>query len=383
MKICQVVTTVDNPASGVDVCVRNLSAELAQLSHDVVVHTLGERGEQGEGYMIQRHPISCGKLPGLRSVACSRNLRDSLRKLASKGIDLIHAHAIWQMSNIYAARAATSGRRIPLVVSIHGMLSSTGLNYSKRSKRLFWMLYQKRALESASCLHATSEQEYREIRKAGLGIPVAVIPNGVELYPLAGDTRGAERNRVVSVGRIHPKKGLDRLVDAWRLVQSDFPDWELVIAGPDENGFRLQLEAQVERVGAARIIFLGPVFGEEKVDLMSTAELFVLPTRSDNFALTVAESLAMGTPAISTTAAPWEGLEKRGCGWWVEQDADSIALVLREAMSLSPEDRKRMGERGRVWMDASYSWRSVGEKYEALYRWLKGQDSQPDFVVTG
>ncbi|HGX93871.1 MAG TPA: hypothetical protein ENK35_11215, partial [Candidatus Tenderia sp.] len=110
MNICQVVTTVDNPASGVDVCVRHLSNVLGKLSYNVVVHALGEGGERGEGYMIQRHPISCGKVPGVRSLACSRSLRASLKRFVSSGFELIHAHAIWQMSNIYAARAATSAQ---------------------------------------------------------------------------------------------------------------------------------------------------------------------------------------------------------------------------------------------------------------------------------
>ena len=381
MNICQVVTTVDNQASGVDVCVRHLSAALANLSHDVVVQTLGGDGEQGDGYVIERHPISCNKMPGLRSMACSRSLRAALNRGVHSGVDLIHAHGIWQMSNIYAVRAATSREGVPLVLSTHGMLSAAALKYSRVGKRLFWALYQSRALQSASCLHATSEQEYQEIRQAGVTAPVAIVPNGVEVYTKRENSRKANKKRVVSVGRIHPKKGLDRLVDAWRMVHSRFPGWELVIAGPDENGFKDALEAQARRVGAERVVFRGPVFGDEKVNLVATAELFVLPTRSDNFALTVAESLAMGTPVISTTAAPWEGLETHGCGWWVEQDVGSIASAMVKAMSLSTAERKEMGERGRAWMDSSYSWRSIADKYDKLYRWLKGLGKMPDFVV--
>ncbi|MGA2953504.1 MAG: glycosyltransferase, partial [Caulobacteraceae bacterium] len=152
-----------------------------------------------------------------------------------------------------------------------------------------------------------------DIRAAGLANPVAVIPNGVDLpSEVAGPRTGPLT--ILSLGRIHPKKGLESLVRAWERLEAIWPDWRLRIVGPAELGHDRELAALAGSLGLARLSVEGPLYGGERLEALRGADLFVLPTLSDNFAMTVAEALAAGTPVISTRGAPWAGLEREGCG---------------------------------------------------------------------
>jgi glycosyltransferase involved in cell wall biosynthesis len=174
-------------------------------------------------------------------------------------------------------------------------------------------------IRDAACIHVTSEQEYEEIRGFGLANPVAIIPNGIDLPRLLGSKSAepAVERIVLLLGRIHPKKGLARLVHAWSKVEVQYPNWRLRIAGPPELGHDNELRALAVSLGLTRISIEGPVYGEAKTVAYQYADVFALPTLNENFGLTVAEALAAGTPVISTKGAPWSGLEREGCGWWI------------------------------------------------------------------
>ena len=129
-----------------------------------------------------------------------------------------------------------------------------------------------------------------------------------------------------------------------------------------------------------RASFLGPVFGQRKWEAYQRADLFVLPTRSENFGVAVAESLACGTPAIATKGSPWEGLISNQCGWWIDHGPEPLAACLREAMLLPQEDLQSMGANGRRWMQSDFSWETVGQQMRATYDWLLGGGAPPSWV---
>src|SRR5262249_31076943 len=149
---------------------------------------------------------------------------------------------------------------------------------------------------------------------------------------------------------IHPKKGLDLLIRAWAGLEADFPDWRLRIVGPAENGHDKELRAIADGLGVQRVRIDGPAFGEDKLAAYRQADLFVLPSRNENFAMTVAEALAAGVPVLCSKGAPWSRLEAEGCGWWVDNDVGSLASSLRVAMSLARPELAAMGRKGRDWM---------------------------------
>jgi glycosyltransferase involved in cell wall biosynthesis len=254
------------------------------------------------------------------------------------------------------------------------------MRVSTWKKRPFWWLWQRPALEAADCLHATALSEYQEIRAAGLTSPVAVIPNGIDLpdLPMARRRQGGD-GIVLSLGRIHPKKALDRLVRAWAQIEPAFPSWRLRIVGPAEVGHDRQLMALAHTLGLQRLTIEGPIYNADaKLRAYRDADLFVLPTLNENFAMTVAEALAAEVPVISTKGAPWSGLETEHCGWWIDHGVEPLIAALRWAMTLGYEERQAMGVRGRAWMARDFSWDRVGRDMLQVYAWLKeGGDLPP------
>lgn len=302
---------------------------------------------------------------------------------AGPGAAVVHDHGIWLASNHAVARVCAEAGA-PRIVSPRGMLSEWSLAQRGWKKRIAWRAFQRRDLESAAALHATSELEAAEIRAAGLRVPIAVVPNGVDLPPLPAPPRpeGDRTRRFLFLSRIHPKKGLESLIDAWALARP--PGWELVIAGPDEGGHRAAVGKRAAALGpGAAVRFLGPVPDAEKWDLYAAADVFVLPTASENFGVVVAEALASGTPAITTHAAPWSTLAQRGCGWWIESGAEPLAAAIRQAVAVGDDERLAMGARGRALVEERFGWAGIARRMLAVYRWAAGQAAAPDWVLAG
>ena len=300
------------------------------------------------------HDGECGRsfapdwasVPLVREFRCSSGLTHALRELAPKA-DVIHDHGLWLMPNVEAGRAALLARK-PFIVAPRGMLSPAALAFSHLKKRAVWALMQGNVVRRASCIHATSEQEHDEIRDFGLKNPIAIIPNGIDIPEVDRYlTNATDAGRVVlSLGRIHPKKGLDRLVRAWAIVEAAHPDWRLRIIGPDELGHARELAALAANLKTQRVSIEGPVAGDAKTSAYREADLFVLPTLNENFAITVAEALAAGTPVIATKGAPWHGLEREDCGWWIDHGVEPLVATLAEAMTMERGALKSDGRQG-------------------------------------
>lgn len=172
---------------------------------------------------------------------------------------------------------------------------------------------------------------------------------------------------VLYTGRVTPIKGLDNLCKAVEKV--DMADWRIVIVGPDQENHVSELKALASRLGVdGSIEFVGPKYGEELQDLYASADLFVLPSYSENFGSVVIEALAHSVPVITTKGTPWEELETRKCGWWIDIGVEPLATALQTAMSLSDEERREMGMRGRKLVEEKYTWPAVAKMLEAAYK---------------
>jgi glycosyltransferase involved in cell wall biosynthesis len=262
------------------------------------------------------------------------------------------------------------------------MLGGAALRFSRMRKALFWQVLQGPAVRRAACFHATSRQEYEDIRAYGLTQPVAIIPNGIDLpEPDNKKTTTDATDRVVlSLGRIHPKKGLDRLVHAWAKVEAAHPGWRLRIVGPAELGHDAELKALAATLKLGRVWIEPALYGEEKFVAYREADFFVLPTLNENFAMTVAEALAAETPVISTKGAPWAGLEVQRCGWWIDHGIEPLAEALSRAMVLPRAELRAMGMRGRAWMASEFGWDAIAGRMVAVYAWLAGKTAPPEWV---
>jgi len=296
---------------------------------------------------------------------------------------LIHSHGLWTPVNHWAAVAARR-HRIPLVVQPRGMLEPWSLAHKSLKKRFAMAAYQRQDLYTAQLFCATADMEYQSIRALGFRQPVAVIPNGVQLtggtpHGVAVGMPAAKTERtVLFLSRVHAKKGVLNLLHAWAAVAPR--GWRLKIAGPNEGGHLSEVMATAQRLGiAGAVTYLGEIEGEAKSHAYDRADLFVLPTFSENFGVVVAEALAHGVPVITTRGAPWADLETYDCGWWVDIGVEPLVHALREAMALNDEERRAMGVRGREYVQR-YDWEGIAQQTIDAYRWLLGQGPRPRCV---
>lgn len=220
--------------------------------------------------------------------------------------------------------------------------------------------------------------EYHDVRRVGFTGPVAVIPNAVNAPPL---NENIERtNRIVFLSRIHPKKGLDILIPAWCQIAEQFPDWELVIAGPLDNSYAKNIVEMSRDLKVPRLRFCGEVLGDEKSALLFSSRLFVLPTYSENFGLVIAEALAHGLPVITTTETPWTNVKQQGCGWCIRPNHRELTEALVEALSVPPGTLEYMGQQGRELIQTDFSWPQVADRMRCVYQWLLNGGAPPDYV---
>lgn len=377
MKMVHVVPHIDQEAAGPSYSVPRLCQALAARGHEVELTCLAARGAI-PGVRLDLHR----EWPVLRRFAVSGSLARALHR-KSAAVDIVHNHSLWSMVNV-AAGLVVPGRRAKLVTSPRGTLSPWALSRTRHLKRLLRPL-QWRALERADLLHATSEQELAEIRAQGFRAPVALIPNGIDVPDAAPPGAAGGRRTLLFLGRIHPTKCIDRLLQAWQSVAPTQSDWELVIAGHGSSDYEQAMRQLASRLQLPRVRFAGALFGADKARAYAEADLLVLPSHSENFGMVVAEALSHACPVLASKGTPWEGLEREGCGWWVDNDVPALAAALDSAMR-QPQARLRdMGQRGRRWMQRDFSWASVAERMEAAYAWvLAGASGQaPTWVRPG
>lgn len=357
--------------------------------------------------------------------------------------DIVHVHALWvPMAHEGCVYAQKQG--IPYIISPHGMLTPWALRHKWWKKLPGMMFFQYWDLNRAHMLHATAQSEVADMRRLYLKQDVAVVSLGTDLPVIPSEElndsvgqngmasgsqlHGDPTRTILFLSRVHPVKGLKNLLKAWATIKNDWEGegqwhdrpgqlvrWRLIIAGPDEmehksellglaqslqmntcdlsDNFQLSRLEEIDK--DTDIVFTGPVYGEDKNIIHDLANLFVLPTFSENFGVVVADSLAHGVPVITTKGTPWMELEGRKresneqssanyppegtsaqmedslssgrCGWWVDIGIEPLVMALREAMSMTDEQRHRMGENGRRLVEEKYTWPVVAKGMMKAY----------------
>lgn len=327
------------------------------------------------GLDVRPFPCPIGHLAGgFLAPGFRRGLYGVINSFTPK---LLHSHGIWRAENHWMARAARSAN-IVHVVQPRGMLSSWALAQKSARKRIAWWAYQGNDLRRADGIVATSVDECVDFRRTGLLAPVAVIPNGVELPSESALPRAPATPRTaLFLSRLHRGKGLLELINAWARIRP--VGWRLQVAGPDVDGLWQEAAALCKQSGLTDVEYFGEVDARAASALYRKANLFVLPTRSENFGMVIAEALAHGLPVLTTRGAPWQELIRYDCGWWIDFGEDALEQSLREATGLSSERLSEMGRNGRR-LAERYTWQATAEKTLVFYRWLLEGGTRPAFV---
>ena len=290
--------------------------------------------------------------------------------------DLVHVHELWHYPGYAAAKAARATGK-PYVVTLHGGLEPWALGHKSARKRAYMTAIQRRVLSNAAILHVATREEAKQVRNHGINAPVKVIPNGVnaeefESLParsaveeLSYDLLG--QSIVLFLGRIHPKKGLDILAKSFGEVARTRADVRLLIAGPDEAGYRANVEKMLEDAGALdKTVFVGTLTGREKLIALGSADIFVLPSYSEGFSISVLESMCSGLPVVISRQCYFPEVAEAGAGRVIDSDPGQLTDSITQLLD-HPDDRKVMGERARKLIRDRYTWTSIAARFRDLY----------------
>jgi glycosyltransferase involved in cell wall biosynthesis len=294
--------------------------------------------------------------------------------------NLYHIQGLWQyLSHAVACHARRT--HTPYIVTLRGMLYPQALEQSGFIKKLSLLLYQRKDLQQATCIQATCMDELKYYRQLGFTNPVAVLPNPIEIKEAVNRSiLPKDKIRIGYLGRVHPRKRIERLIYVFDRLREDTKDCELLIIGADNKPYEKFLRQEVERLHLSNVKFTGFLIGKEMDDAINSLSYLVLPSDFENFGNIVTEALVRGIPVIASKGTPWEELNTHNCGWWVDNDVDTLATAIEKAIHLPEEERTAMGKRGQELIKNNYSVEVVSKKMVQLYDWILNGGEKPEFV---
>ena len=355
--------------------VHGLASGLARRGHDVQVFTTNLDGPDDLDVPLDRPVMLDGvsvhyfPVPALRRLAWSPAMGRALRAQVAD-FDVLHLHSVFLWPLQAAARAARRAG-VPYLLAPRGMLVRDVIRGKSRWLKSAWIeLFERNTLARAAGLHATADIEIEDVRTLGLAFNAAYcVQNGVEwpreFAPLiAGPFAGIPQPYVLFLSRISWKKGLDRLIKAWKSV----PDLPLVIGGNDYEGLIPKLTALARREGVLdRILFLGQVSDRDKWALYAHARMLVLPSYSENFGNVVAEAMAMSCPVVVTRAVGIAPLVERSAAGLIAGDEPADIAMAVNRLAQDETLRRESGARGRAAVESTLSWDAVCAQMETVY----------------
>ncbi len=390
LKVAFCVGGLHSEGSGVARIVCDLANALASKGSPVDVYT-AKCQEQGATDHMLRAPNRLLTEPGkwMGRLAYSPALRQRFEADMDE-IDVVHNHSLWMLPTSYAARVAQR-RGVASMFTIHGFLEPWALTRSRWKKRLVGWAFQNRDLRRSTCIHVNSRSELANVRAYGLKNPMAIIPNGIHLsefenlpdrevfveqYPELAD-----KKICLFLSRLHEKKGLGHLVEAWGRVANEFSDWQLVVAGPDD-GYEEEVKRRVTEFGVEESVTMtGALYGEDKYAALSAADVFALPSFSEGFAMAVLEALACGLPSLITPGCNFPEVVEHGAGVEVTADVKGTEVGLRGLLMRSEAERAVMCDNALSLIRERYTWDRVAESLLEVYRWMQGGGDLPEAVV--
>jgi glycosyltransferase involved in cell wall biosynthesis len=371
MRVLHVTEKINEKAGGTSVHICKLAAATADLNLgpvEIVMFDLEHLGSQIATAPNVKTVILPKSKPYL--YGRSRAFRQYVETAAQDPESIFHVHNMWRLPMVYGCQSARRHGR-PCVVSPHGALNSWALTVNPLPKKLMWRLVEERRLRRSSVVRATSMFEADFLRRLVPKATIAVIPPGTDLPDLSRRPARKGPRTALFLSRIIPNKGLLTLIRAWAQVRPR--DWKLEVYGTDFQNHLAECRQAVAESGLEPVVhFNAAAYQEKKWEPYLNADLFILPTISENFGIAIAEALASSVPVITTQAAPWEDLTREQCGWWVGLGLEPLVKAMNEAVEMAPAELARMGTRGRGLVEKKFCWPSIAKEMVTLYQWIQG-----------
>ena len=374
MKILQTISGFGAHSGGTSTCTYDLLTAMHRAGCDVDLMTIQSTDLMGKGEAwIKALPDDT-----IAPYGFSRNMNHFLTQ---SDYDLYHTNGMWMHCNHETCVTARKKEK-PYIITPHGMLYPQALAHAAWKKKILLNLGGvNQDLRLADYIHCTCKEEMTHYRNLGYRNPVAIIPNPVPIPSfVSGLMHERSIKRIGFLGRLHPRKNVEGLLDAWISLGTEVKDAQLVIMGKGEPQYEQMLKERVRQHGLENVEFAGFVTGREKFERLASLTALCVPSDFENFGMIVTEALSVGTPVIASLGTPWEELNTEHCGYWVKNDVSTLAETIANVLSLSAEEINRMGENGKRLVQAKYKDTQVALMMKQLYEWiLKGRE-KPCFV---
>ena len=391
LNILYVTGSTYNLSSGPFSSLLDTVKEIKLKGHSPLVIGTKDNWYQGPPSEWPQIPIYTFPKIGPKSFHYSPSLLSWMRNnLSKKSIDVVSLQSIWLYNNNIAARWAKENQ-IPYMVTVHGNLNLTALGSSLWKKKIAQKWFIDDLLHNAKCLHALNFAEYKTIRSFGLENPVCVISNGIRL-DLDNSTKEdyspnllpdefKNKRICLYLGRIHPIKGIESLIDAWSFCISQIDGWHLVFVGSGDSSYLSMLKKKISQLGLQESIsFIGPMFGNQKKVWFKNADFLVLPSHSEGFAMVPLESLACKLPVLLTKACNFSDVAKYDAGFEVDAGVEALTKGLLRMLIMPKYKLETMGYNGYQLVKENYQWDLAVDKLIDVYQWLIGKAEIPDSV---
>lgn len=378
MKILQTIAGFGAHSGGTSTCTYDLLSAMHGMGCDVDLMTVKVKDPsdklmgQGEEW-IKALDNDC-RTPYGWSPNMTRFLRAS-------DYDIYHTNGMWMHCNHETCTIAREKGK-PYVITPHGMLYPQALARSAWKKKLLLNLGGvDKDLRHATCIHATCDVEMKHYRALGYTNPVAIIPNPMPIPSFIDEIKpDKSTKRIGYLGRIHPYKNTEALINAWITLGDEVKDAQLIIMGRGDNEYEAKMHQLVARHNLTNVEFAGFVNGREKFERLASLTALCVPSITENFGMTVTEALSVGTPVIASLGTPWQELNTEHCGWWVANDVNTLASTISQALSLPQEAIYEMGNNGKRLVNDKYRDTQVAAKMKQLYGWILYGGVKPDFL---
>lgn len=363
MKIIHYIPSIDRMAGGISTYMQVLAKPLGTIAEVHIMTHASENPLPMENCKVHDIP-RYRPLSGVWKKAVV-DLLDSVRP------DIVHVNCCWTPDCAMIQRLAQK-RGYKVVLTPHGMLEPWIIkrHYWTRKVPALW-LYQKAAVQRADCVQATAESERDNLLKLGYNSNIKVVRLGIDAESIEMKRSWKKSRQILFLSRVHVKKGINFLVEAADVLRNELQGYKILVAGEGEADYVEAMKRMICDRGLQDIVqLIGGVYGDEKWRLFQTSDFFVLPTHSENFGLAIAESLASGTPVITTVGTPWSDLNSSEAGAWIEIGTEPLVETLRRFLCLSEDELETMGRNGRKLIETKYSAHVMAEQMMEVYKGL-------------